>query len=80
MLVDLPAVPTTILSGDTSNDKFAICSDWGHLIVCTYGMPILIEDMVTQARKATKRMTLVCFMDVLVTQTARFSIANASTV
>ena len=80
MLVDIPAFPTTILSGDTVNDKFAMCSDWNHLIVCTYGMPILIEDMVTQARQATKRMTLVCFMDVLVTQTARFSIANASTV
>ena len=80
MLVGLPAYATTILSADTAADKFAICSDWGHLLVCTYGMPILIEDMVTQARKATKRMTLVCFMDVLVTQASRFSIANANTV
>lgn len=80
MLVDLSAYPTTILSGDTVNDLFAICSDWGHLIVCTYAMPILIEDMVTQARQATKRMTLMCFMDVLLTQTARFSVAKATTV
>ena len=80
MICGVPSYATSILEATTAADKFAIASDWGHLIVCVYGMPILIEDMVTQARAATKRMTLMCFMDVLVTQAARFSIANASTV
>ena len=80
MLVDVPAYPTSILSGDTATDEFAICADWSHSLICEFGVPILTEDPFTQAADGQKRMILTRYCDHIVTQASRFSEAVADTV
>ena len=78
MLADIPAYPTSILSGDTASDKFSICSDWSHSIIVTYGMPILTMDPYSKAASGEKRVIINCYMDHIVTQPVRFVAGNAT--
>lgn len=79
-LVDITAHSTTILSGDTANDKFGVISDWGNSIIVVYGMPFLIEDPYTRKNFGERSILVQCFMDHIITQAVRFATANASAV